>query len=55
MKKLEETQKRDKIKKQLCEKNGIKLFYYSNLGIKYPYKVYENKNELFNLIKNGRK
>ena len=55
IKKLEETQKRDKIKKQLCEENGIKLFYYSNLGIKYPYKIYENKNELFNLIENGRK
>lgn len=47
---LEITQKRDKIKKQLCDKNGIKLLYYSNLGIDYPYDVFENKEELLKEI-----
>ena len=42
--------KNDKLKRELCEKNGIKLFYYSDLGIDYPYKVFENKNELLNEI-----
>ena len=43
---------RDKIKKELCDKNGINLLYYSNLGIEYPYKVYENVNEILKIIKN---
>ena len=41
----------DKKKKELCDKNGIKLLYYSNLGIEYPYKVFENKKELLKEIK----
>lgn len=36
----------DSIKRKLCEENGIRLLYYSNLGIKYPYKVFEDKKEL---------
>ena len=50
--KLKSTRKSDEEKRLLCEKNGVKLFYYSNLGIKYPYKVFENKDELLNNIKN---
>ena len=42
---------RDERKRKLCEENGVKLLYYSNLGIKYPYKVYENKNEILNKIR----
>lgn len=42
--------KRDNKKKQLCDENGIKLLYYSNLKIDYPYKVFENKKELLNEI-----
>lgn len=42
---------RDERKRKLCEENGVKLLYYSNLGIKYPYKVYENKNEILKEIK----
>ena len=42
---------RDERKRKLCEENGVKLFYYSNLGIKYPYKVYENKNDILKEIK----
>ena len=50
---LDVIQERDERKKQLCEKNGIKLLYYSNLGIDYPYEVYENKKELIGEIING--
>ena len=45
------TIERDNLKRQLCEEHGIKLLYYSNLGIEYPYKVYENKEELLKEIK----
>lgn len=48
---FEYIQNNDKIKKELCEKNGVKLLYYSNLGIEYPYEVFENKNELLKRIK----
>lgn len=41
---------RDALKKKLCEENGITLLYFSNLGIEYPYKVYENKEELLTEI-----
>lgn len=41
----------DQNKRKLCEEHGIKLFYYSNLGIEYPYKVYEDKDELLHKIK----
>lgn len=44
-------EERDKRKRKLCEKNGVKLLYYSNLGINYPYKVYENKNDILKEIK----
>ena len=46
-----EVLKRDKIKKEQCEKHGIKMFYYSNLGIEYPYKVYEDLDELLKEVK----
>lgn len=43
--------KRDELKCKLCEENGVKLLYYSNLGIEYPYEVFEDKNELLEEIK----
>ena len=43
--------KRDEKKKKLCEENGVKLFYYSNLDIEYPYDVYENKEKMLKDIK----
>ena len=46
-------QELDKLKKQLCEEHGIKLLYYSNLGIDYPYKVFEDKEKLLNEILNS--
>ena len=44
--------KLDKIKKEKCYKNNIKLLYYSNLGINYPYYVFEDKEKLLEEIKN---
>lgn len=40
----------DETKRKLCEENGIKLLYYSNLSIDYPYQVFENKKELLKEI-----
>jgi len=44
------SKKYDEIKQLLCEEHGIKLLYYSNLHIEYPYEVFENKEELLNKI-----
>jgi len=48
---FEVTIKRDKKKKELCNKHNINVFYYSNLGIEYPYQVYESFNDMINDIK----
>lgn len=45
----------DSQKKKLCEEHGIKLFYYSNLGIEYPYEVFEDKDLLLKIILNKEK
>ena len=45
----------DKKKLKLCKENGIKLFYYSNLKIDYPYEVIENKKVLLKNILNETK
>jgi len=47
---LEIIQERDKLKKQLCEEHGIKVLYYSNLDIEYPYHVFTSKEELLKEI-----
>ena len=39
---LKSTIERDNIKKSQCEKHGIRVLYYSDLGIAYPYDVIEN-------------
>jgi hypothetical protein len=49
---LIECKKRDKRKFKKCQKNGIKVLYYSNLGIEYPYEVFEDVDLLFEEIKN---
>nr|DAR64447.1 MAG TPA: restriction enzyme [Caudoviricetes sp.] len=49
---LNECKKRDKRKFKKCQKNGIKVLYYSNLGIEYPYDVFEDLDLLFKEIKN---
>ena len=45
------SQERDKKKLKLCQENGVKLVYYSNLGIEYPYKVIEDKELLLKEIR----
>ncbi len=47
---LEQAKKRDALKKQLCEEKGIKVLYFSNLGIKYPYPVIEDTSILLQAI-----
>ena len=47
---LDVVKKRDDEKKNLCEENGVKLLYYSNLGIDYPYQVFEDKEQLLKEI-----
>lgn len=44
-------QMRDKLKLKICEEHKIKLLYYSNLNIDYPYKVFTDKNKLLEEIK----
>ena len=46
------TLKNDEFKRKECERKGIKVYYFSNLGLKYPYIVFENKNKLLEQIKN---
>ena len=47
---FEENLKNDEAKKEKCEKHDIKVLYYSNLGIEYPYEVFENKEQLLEKI-----
>lgn len=42
---------RDKKKLELCNEHDITILYFSNLGIKYPYNVFENKDLLLEEIK----
>ena len=49
-KKHKKTVDRDKVKKMLCDNNGVKLLYYSNLKINYPYEVFTDKNKLLENI-----
>jgi len=48
---IEVVKERDERKRKLCKENGIKLLYYSNLGIEYPYEVFEDKEKLLEEIK----
>lgn len=49
---INKIKERDKRKKELCDNNGIKLLYYSNFEINFPYDVITDKNKLLNIIKN---
>lgn len=49
-----ETMQRDDRKRILCAENGVKLLYYSDLDITYPYEVFTNKELLLNEIKRLR-
>ena len=46
-----ETIERDQRKLKLCNENNLKLLYYSDLGIDYPYHVFEDKEELLKEIR----
>lgn len=48
---LKDVQNRDSLKKELCDKNGIRLLYYSDLNIKYPYPVIQELTTLIKVIK----
>ena len=37
---------RDKLKKKLCENNGVELLYYANYDYNFPYEVITDKNKL---------
>lgn len=50
-----EIKERDERKRKLCEENGVKLLYYSNLNIEYPYEVITDKNNLLKIIKSYEK
>ncbi len=45
------TIERDNKKKELCEKHGIRILYYSNAHIDYPYPVFESLKLLLKAIK----
>ena len=42
----------DENKKKLCEENGIRMLYYSNINMEYPYTVFQTKEDLLNEILN---
>lgn len=42
--------KRDEKKRKICEENGIKLIYYTNLDVESDYKIYKNLNEILEII-----
>ena len=46
-------QERDAIKRELCDKNGIKVLYFSNLKIQYPYPVITKEEELIKILLNN--
>ena len=48
------TVERDEVKNKICDENGIKLFYFSNLKKDYKYTLYNNKEKLLNDIKNEK-
>lgn len=45
----------DENKFNRCKEHGIKVIYYSNLGIEYPYEVFEDKDKMLQEIINGDK
>lgn len=47
------TQERDREKKRQCEEHGIRILYFSNAHIDYPYPVFESYRLLLDTIKRG--
>lgn len=52
---LRNTQERDQAKRLLCEQHGIRLLYFSNLGIKYSYNVIQDPERLIKIIESTGK
>lgn len=47
---LDKIREWDEKKRILCEEHNIKILYYTNFIIDFPYKVYTNEDELLNSI-----
>lgn len=47
---VNQVKERDEIKYKLCKQNNINLYYFSNLDLEYPHKVYLNSEKLINVI-----
>ena len=52
-KKLETMRKLDIKKYKLCEEHNIKLYYFSDVNVDFPYHVYKNREILLKEIKNN--
>lgn len=52
---VEKIKYRDEVKFKLCKDNGVNLFYYSNLNLPYPHKIYNDLKLLFQDIENLHK
>lgn len=48
---FKQTIERDAAKKRLCEEHGIRILYYSNAHVGYPYPVFESLRLLLKAIK----
>ena len=44
----------DKLKRNLCKDNNVKLLYYANYDYKFPYEVITDKNKLIDIINNEK-
>ena len=52
---LNEIKERDLLKRKLCDKNGIKILYFTNIILdEYPYEVITDLNELMKNIKDNQ-
>ena len=51
---FEKSVERDLIKRDLCEKHGITILYFSKAHIDYPYDVIESYSDLLNEIKQSK-
>lgn len=43
-------QKRDKIKKEKCDKHNIKIYYFCYKNFNFPYKVYTDEKKMLTEI-----
>lgn len=49
-KQLKYRKKLDRMKRNLCKKNGIKIYYYADYDYDFPYNVYRNIDEMIDDI-----